>query len=505
MRKTFVLIGVFILTSAILAQEQDKQEKKKDTPEFKAEFPKEQISETKHTIRIEGKSVEYTATAGNILLKEENGRPKASIFFMAYTRIGSSDLSKRPITFSFNGGPGSSSVWLHLGVLGPRRVLMPEEGFPAKLPYQLVDNDYSVLDRTDLVFIDPVTTGYSRAVPGEDPKQFHGYREDAETVGEFIRLYATRFRRWSSPKFLIGESYGTTRASALSLYLQQRHGMYFNGVILVSSILNFQTARFTSGNDLPYMLFLPTYTATAWYHKKLPAELQSDLRKTLAEVRQFTEGEYALALMKGSKLSALEKSKVAEKLARYTGLTADYVNRSNLRIEISRFTKELMRKERLTVGRLDSRFTGRDRDAAGEEFEFDPSYAAIEGPYTAALNHYVRSELKYESDLPYEILTDRVRPWSYAEYQNQYVDVSEDLRQAISLNPRLKVLVANGYYDLATPFFATEYTFQRLPLETEQQKNISMTYYEAGHMMYIHKPSLIQMKTDLAAFYDSAL
>jgi carboxypeptidase C (cathepsin A) len=237
----------------------------------------------------------------------------------------------------------------------------------------------------------------------------------------------------------------------------------------------------------------------------LPAELQSDLRKTLAEVRQFAEGEYASALMKSSKLSASEKSKVAEKLAHYTGLTADYVNRSNLRIEIFRFTKELLRKERLTVGRLDSRFTARDRDAAGEEFEFDPSYAAIEGPYTAALNHYVRSELKYESDLPYEILTDRVRPWSYAEYQNQYVDVSEDLRQAISLNPRLKVLVANGYYDLATPFFATEYTFQRLPLETEQQKNISMTYYEAGHMMYIHKPSLIQMKTDLAAFYDSAL
>ncbi|MCI0606325.1 peptidase S10 [bacterium] len=504
MRRILALVSMFIITTAIGFAEEENA-KKKDTPEFKAEFPKELISDTKHTIRIDGKPVEYTATAGNILLKEENGRPKASIFFMAYARTGMSDPSKRAITFSFNGGPGSSSVWLHLGVLGPRRVQMPEEGFPPKLPYQLVDNDYSVLDQTDLVFIDPVTTGYSRAVPGEDPKQFHGYREDAETVGEFIRLYVSRFRRWSSPKFLIGESYGTTRAAALSLYLQQRHGMYLNGVILVSSILNFQTARFNSGNDLPYILFLPTYTATAWYHKKLVPELQNDLRKTLDEVRQFAVGEYTLALMKGSKLSPSERNTVAEKLARYTGLTTDYVNRSNLRIEIFRFTKELMRAERLTVGRLDSRFTGRDRDAAGEEFEFDPSYAAIEGVYTAALNHYVRMELKYESDLAYEILTDRVRPWSYLEYQNEYVDVSENLRQAISLNPAMKVLVANGYYDLATPFFATEYTFQRLPLEQEQQKNITMTYYEAGHMMYIHKPSLIRMKADLAAFYDSAL
>src|SRR5262245_2360892 len=264
-----------------------------------------------------------------------------------------------------------------------------------------------MLDVTDIVFIHPITTGYSRAVPGESDKQFHGVREDVESVGEFIRLYTTRFKRWSSPKFLIGESYGTTRAANLVNYLQQRYGMYFNGVMLVSSILQMQTARFDVGNDLPYILFLPTYTATAWYHKKLPADLQGDLKTALAQVEQFALNDYALALMKGKNLSSAEQQNIAEKLSRYTGLSQEYIERSNLRVPIFHFVKELMRTERKTVGRLDSRFTGIDRDAAGESFDYDPSLAAITGPYTATLNDYVRSELKYESELPYEILTDR--------------------------------------------------------------------------------------------------
>ena len=442
--------------------------------------------------------------------KWEGEKPKATIFFIAYTlnREGVNDeqhRQQRPITFSFNGGPGSSSVWLHLGVLGPRRVLMDEEGNQLPPPFQLVDNEHTLLDKTDLVFIDPVSTGYSRVIAGEKPKEYHNFKKDIESVGDFIRLYTSRYQRWTSPKFLIGESYGTTRAAGLAGYLQDRHGMYLNGVMLVSAILNFQTARFVTGNDLPYILFLPTYTATAWYHKQLPENLQNDLHQTLDEVAEFAREEYTLALMKGAELQEEERAQIAQKLARYTGLSEAYIQRTNLRINIHRFCKELLRDQRLTVGRLDSRFTGTDRDAAGEHFEFDPSYAAILGTYTATFNDYIRTELGFESDLPYEILAWHVHPWSYAEHQNQYVNVAETLRKAITTNPYLKVFVANGYFDLATPFMATEYTFNHLELDPTLQDNISMDYYEAGHMMYAHQPSLEKMKNDLAAFIESAI
>lgn len=496
-------IGILIIAfcTLVIAEEQ----KKPEAPEFKPEFPKEILSETKHTVTIGGTAVTYKATAGNILMKEEVGKPKASFFFIAYTKEGTTELTKRPITFSFNGGPGSSSVWLHLGTLGPKRVLMDDEERALSPPYKLVDNEYSLLDLTDLVFIDPIETGYSRSVPGEDPHQFHGVQEDVESVGEFIRLYTSRFMRWSSPKFLIGESYGTTRAANLVNYLQNRHGMFFNGVMLVSSILQMQTARFDVGNDLPYICFLPTFTATAWYHKKLPADLQADLKKALSEAEQFALNDYTLALMKGKNLSQEENRRIADRLARYTGLSTEYIERANLRINIFRFVKELLRPQKRTVGRLDSRFTGIDRDASGERFEYDPSLTAITGPYTATLNDYVRKDLKYESELPYEILTDRVQPWSYKDSQNRYLNVAEFLREAMNKNPALKVHVANGYYDLATPYFATQYTFDHLGLEPDLQNNISMSFYEAGHMMYIHKPSLISLKEHLAAFLRSAM
>ncbi|UCC45769.1 MAG: peptidase S10 [Candidatus Zixiibacteriota bacterium] len=437
-------------------------------------------------------------------LKTDIDKPKASIFFIAYTRTGTEDPAGRSITFSFNGGPGSSSVWLHLGLLGPRRVLLDDEGWASAPPYQLVDNEYSLLDKTDLVFIDPVSTGYSRAFEGEDPKQFHGVHEDIESVGEFIRLYLTNYERWSSPKFLIGESYGTTRAAGLAGYLQDQHGIFLNGIMLVSSILSFQTTRFATGNDLPYILFLPTYTATAWYHGRLGEDLQSDLKATLERAERFALGEYATALMKGDELPESEHSRIVQELAGLTSLTPEYIEQTNLRIAMWRFAKELLRDQRRTTGRLDSRFLGIDADAAGESYEYDPSYSNILGAYAGCLNDYVRRELEFESELPYEILTGNVHPWNYDRYRNRYINVAETLREAITQNPHLKVFVANGYYDMATPYFATEYTFNHLGLDKSLQDNVSMAYYEAGHMMYIQKASLIKMKSDLAQFIDSA-
>ncbi len=475
-----------------------------EKPKEEKKLPEDKTVQTKHSVRIGGQEVKYTATAGTIVMKLEDGTPKASVFFVAYTRDDVNDASKRPITFAFNGGPGAGSLWLHVGALGPRRVEMGDAGNLLPPPYKFVDNEASILDVTDLVFIDPVTTGYSRPVPGEADKQFHGVQEDVQSVGDFIRLWTTRNRRWGSPKFLAGESYGTTRAAGLSGYLQQRYGMYLNGIILISSILNFQTAEFDVGNDLPYMLYLPTYTAIAWYHKKLPGDLQGDLQKAIAESKAFAVGEYADALMKGDALPPAKRTEIAQKLSRLTGLAPDYIDRANLRIEIQRFDKELLKNERRTVGRLDGRFTGIDSDAAGEQPDYDPSLAAIVGPYTATLNEYVRGELKFESDLPYEFLTGRVRPWNYAPYENRYVNVAETLRRAMTQNQFLRVFVGKGYYDLATPFFAADYTFDHLGLDPTLRSHISGGYYEAGHMMYVHHDSLVKLKQDLAQFIQAS-
>jgi carboxypeptidase C (cathepsin A) len=496
----------------------ENSQEKTNQPEEKAapkEPPVDVISQTSHLITVGGRELAYTALAGRIILKaedeKEGEKAKAAVFFIAYIldqpqgTTEAEHVASRPITFSFNGGPGSSSVWLHLGVLGPRRVVLERDGRPLSPPYELVDNEFTLLDKTDLVFIDPVTTGFSRAVPGEKDKQFHGFKPDIESVGDFIRLFISRYHRWGSPRFLIGESYGTTRAAGLSGYLQERHGLYLNGIMLVSVVLNFLTLEFDPGNDLPYILFLPTYAATARYHRRLDGEWQADLRQALAEAEAFAMGEYATALLQGDGLDSDSRRRLAEQLARYTGLSADYIEQTDLRINIHRFVKELLRDERRTVGRLDSRYTGIDRDAAGEYHEFDPSLALIQGPYTGTFNDYIRRELRFESDLPYEVLTNRVHPWSFEQNQNSYVNVGETLRKAMSMNPHLKIFVANGYYDLATPYLATKYTFDHLGLDATLRGNITMTFYEAGHMMYIHDPSLAQLKQDLDAFVDSTL
>jgi carboxypeptidase C (cathepsin A) len=461
---------------------------------------KDKISTTQHTVTIGGQTISYTARAGTIIMKDEEGKPRASFFFTSYTKDGA-DPARRPVTYTFNGGPGSSSVWLHMGAFGPKRVVYADDmGNAARPPYRTVDNEGSILDVTDLVFIDPVTTGYSRAIPFADASKFHGVDSDIQSVGEFIRLWTTRYGRWSSPKFLAGESYGTTRAAGLSGWLAQQ-GFYLNGIVLISSILNFETASFDSGNDLAYELFLPTYTAIAWYHKRLPADLQSGtLEHAVAESEQFALGDYTHALMQSDRISDQERRDVAAKLARLTGLSPDYIDRANLRVRIDRFDKELLRNQRRIVGRLDGRFIGIDKDAAGESTEQDPSYSAIFGEYTAVVNDYVRRELKFDTDLPYEILTGKVRPWSYDRASNRYVDVAETLRGAIAQNPYMKVFVANGYYDLATPFAATRYTFARMQLDPDLRKNVSMDYFETGHMVYIDRKAQARLKKDVDEF-----
>jgi carboxypeptidase C (cathepsin A) len=496
MTKRLLCLLLILFATAAFAQE--KAEKKSDRDK---ESAKDQIVTSTGSVR----GINYTARAGTIVLKTDDGDPRASFFFVYYAKDGA-DPAKRPITFTFNGGPGSSSVWLHMGAFGPKRVAYADDdGHAAAPPYKLVDNEATLLDVSDLVFIDPVTTGFSRAIPFTDAKKFHGFEADIESVGSVIRLITTRYARWSSPKFLAGESYGTTRAAGLSGWLTDQ-GFYLNGIVLISSILNFGTARFDTGNDLPYIVFLPTYSATAWYHKRLPADLQAlPVSDVAAQAEQFALGEYTSALMKGDNLTDAEKQSVIAKLARFTGLSPKYLDQTNLRIDISRFDKELLRDQRRTVGRLDARFIGINRDAAGEEPDFDPSYAAIFGEYTATFNDYVRRTLKFESDLPYEILTDKVRPWSYDRQQNRYLDVAETLRDAMTQNQYLRVFVGNGYYDLATPFAATRYTFSRMQLDPALRGHVTMGFYPAGHMMYIEKSSREKLHDDVSAFIKASV
>lgn len=500
--KTLLLAIVFAAhtNSMPFAAADDSGDKdKKDKPEFL----KEETVETDHVVTIRGQKIPYRATTGTLVLKEEAGEEQATIFFIAYTLSAKMDAAKRPITFTFNGGPGSSSVWLHLGALGPRRVDLGNATTPIPPPYQLIENEFSILDDTDLVFIDPVSTGFSRPSSNKKAREFHGVNEDIRSVATFIRLYTTRNSRWGSPKFLAGESYGTIRAAGLAHHLQEEFGMYINGVILISTVLDFQTIRFDDNNDLPFVLFLPAYAATARYHQSSTTP-SSDLGSFLKTVERFAVDEYAVALLQGAAVDAQRRQRAVAALAEYTGLPPAYVEENELRVPIFRFAKELLRAQRRIIGRFDSRVTGIDNDPAGEGYEFDPSYSAFFGTAASTLNDYVRGELGFKSDLPYEILTSRVQPWDYGAFENRYVNLAQSLRAAMTRNPFLRVFVASGYYDLATPYFATDYTFNHLGLDKSLRSNIQMAYYEAGHMMYFHRPSLVKMKEDLTTFLRDA-
>jgi carboxypeptidase C (cathepsin A) len=470
--------------------------------------PADDLTETHHTLTTATGELRYTATAGRVVLREqvhEDGNfkglePKAEMFITAYTLDGA-DPARRPVTFAFNGGPGSSSVWLHLGLLGPRRVLMGDAGALAPPPFGLGDNAETLLAHSDLVFIDPVTTGYSRVVTGGKPAEYHGFQRDLESVGELIRLWTSRNDRWLSPKYLAGESYGTVRASALAAYLQSRFGFFCNGIILISSVIDMTTIRFYERNDLPYSLFLPTYAAMAHYHGLHGGR---PLRDVLDEAVALAESRYPWGLARGSRLADAERADLARQVAAVTGLSEDYVRRVNLRIEHQRFFRELLRSRGQVIGRLDGRFVGYEPDDGGEKPSHDPSNVAIHGPYSAALNHYVRADLGYESDLPYEILTDQVQPWSYAEFEGRQVTVTSMLGEAMRHNPHLRVYVGCGYYDGATPFFGAEHAFAHLEIPDERRSSISFEYYEAGHMMYVHEPSRLRQSATLAGFVTAA-
>jgi carboxypeptidase C (cathepsin A) len=468
------------------------------TPRVETAGPaEEKISQTPHTVRMDGRDIKYTATAGTLPIRLDNGQVAARMFFVAYTKDGE-DAKTRPVAFLYNGGPGAATIWLHMGSFAPRRVQMADEGFQPAPPYHLVDNENSLLDATDLVFVDAIDTGYSRVVAGVTNAQFHGVRGDLRAFGEFINNYLRAYNRWPSPKFLIGESYGTIRSAGLSQELQTRHGIELNGIALISSLLTYQTLSPAPQNDVAYAAHIETYAATAWYHKKLSAD-QRDLKKTVDDARTFAFGEYLTGFAKGNRLSDAERKALAQKIAHHTGLSPEYVERANLRIDPGRFRKELLRDKRLTVGRLDSRYTAVNRDAAGEQDEFDPSNTALQGAYTALFEDYVKNELKWESDLHYPT-SGAVQPWSWDEFSNRYMDMTEPLRQTMAKNPFLKVFVAIGYYDMATIMGGAEYNFAHLGDDATFTDRVGFGYYEAGHMIYIRPSAHKALKQDLAKF-----
>ncbi|RZK77251.1 MAG: carboxypeptidase [Pedobacter sp.] len=458
------------------------------------------VVKTKGSVTINGKSVSYTATTGYMPMKSEDGKVRANIFFVAYTKDNVSDLDKRPITYTFNGGPGSASIWLHMGVIGPKRIVMSEKGDALTAPYSYTENEFSWLDQTDLVFIDPVGTGFSRAAPGVDKAEFQGYTEDIQSVGEFIKVYTSKNKRWGSPKFLAGESYGTTRASGLSEYLQSAYKMYVNGIVLISAVLNFQTIQFVVGNDLPYPLYLPSYASTSWYYKKLSPEYQSkDLKTLTQEVEQFAITEYATALMKGDKLPKAQYDAVVSKLAKYTGLSETFIRQTNLRINLAQYNKELLRSDGKTVGRLDSRYKGIDKMGAGESPDYNAELTSWLHSFTPAVNMYIRNELNYKTDLKYNMFGS-VYPWD-----NSGDKTGDNLRQAMAQNPYLHLLVQSGYYDGACDYFNAKYSMWQLDAAGKLQDRMTWEGYRSGHMMYLRKDDLKTANNHIRDFIKQAL
>src|SRR5438477_3778020 len=472
---------------------------------------KEESSATDHSIRIGGQTISYKATASTTLLKNDKGEPAGLLYSVAYTKSDVKDLSARPVSFLYNGGPGSATMWLHMGAFGPRRVYTVNGAFTPPAPYKLVDNAETLLDKTDLVFIDAMGTGYSHAVCKAQEKDFFGIDEDIEAFGQFIVTYLSRNDRWNSPKFLIGESYGTFRSAALGNYLQLRDTVHLNGIVLISSVLDLSSLTFAPGDDRPFIFYLPSYAATAWYHKLLK-DRPADLPGFVEEARKYAQGDYASALFKGGQLSAGEKAAVAKKVSYLTGLSEDYLIKADLRVNLSQFRAELQRSSRLTTGRIDARFTGYTYDLLEENAQGDPEGPAVGGAFTALINSYNHDELRFGKDKVYHNTSGAGGgSWNWVRKEGGprrffpgAPNVDQDLAQAMITNPRLLVQVENGYFDLATPFFATEFTMEHLGLPDALQKNIKEDYYNAGHMMYLHDQDRVSLHNQIASFIDRA-
>lgn len=517
-RCLFLAAALLILAPAGRAEEHNASapptspkpdEKQQDKPQQPAPSPQpgaDRLSVTEHEIKTVAGQLKYRATAGTLAMRDEAGKHKADVFFVAYEKhpAGGEDPAARPVTFVFNGGPGAAAVWLHIGTAGPKRLKLTDDGEAPPPPHGLVDNEHTWLASTDLVFIDPVNTGYSRAAAGEEPKQFFGVENDVRWVADFIRLYTTRYKRWASPKLLAGESYGTTRSAMLSEHLIDGPGISLNGIVLVSSVLDFATIRPGEGNDVPYALYLPTYTATAGHHKKLPPELQKDVPAAIRKAEQWAIAEYLPALARGEAIPAEARAKVARDLAAYTGLPVQLVEKANLRIGANLFRAALLEDSGRVVGRFDGRVTGFDPTPLDRIPEFDPSFSAFFAAYAGAFNDYARRELKFESDLKYEVLSHRVHPWDFSVGADGHLYVANALSQAMGKTPSLKVMVAGGYHDLATPYFATRYTLSHMKLGPALRGNVTEHLYEGGHMMYHRLESLKQLNADVTKFIRAA-
>lgn len=467
----------------------------------------ERTVSTRHSAAQNGRTVPYTATAGTLTIRDVAGKPKASIFYTAYTVDGALS-SRRPIMFFYNGGPGSASLWLRMGSFGPMRLMTgnPESIRPA--PFDFGPNPDTLLGVTDMVFIDAPGTGYSRPLGDSKGSDFYGVDQDADAFARAIIRYVTKFDRWDSPKFLFGESYGTTRSGALAYQLQER-GMALNGVVLLSSIMNY--GRRQPGLDRDYINYLPSYAATAWYHHKM-ANPPASVAEAAARGRAFAEGPYAAALEKGQRISPEERDSVAQQMSALTGLSPEFIERANLRIELSRFRKELLRDQRLTVGRYDSRYMGVDPDAAGESPDYDASDTAISGAFIGTLNNYLARDLGYQTSMTYRASASEEEgfKWDFnhkapgVRFTLNAPNTAIDLAAAMRTNPYLKVLSLNGWYDMATPFFGTEYDLDHMMLEPAQQRNLEFRYYPSGHMVYLNPDALHAMRLDVERFVTDA-
>lgn len=460
---------------------------------------------THHQIAVDGKTIKYTATAGRLPIKRGDGKIEAEMFFVAYT-ADTQDVSKRPLTFAFNGGPGSASIWLHMGALGPRRVALTADGFLPPAPYRVEDNSQTLLDKSDLVLVDAIGTGFSRAETPELAKKFWGVKGDIDAFSEFIRMYLNRYERWTSPLFLLGESYGTTRSAGIAGNLAEQ-GISFNGITLLSMVLNFQTLVDTKNNDEPYIFLIPSFTTVAGYHHKLPADLEQDVNRARQQAEAWASSDYQQALAKGDALSAEERQKIIEQMARFTGLGKDVLDQANLRIDVRKFTHYLLIDQKLRVGRYDGRYTGPDPDGLLDTPFYEPTEANILPPFTSVFSNYLRTELGYKSDMPYHVFARATRlheDWNWGSAIEGFPDTASALRRAVVRNPFLKVLVMEGYYDLATPYYAANYSMDHLNLPANFRKQISYATYNAGHMVYLPSESLKKMKADEAMFIDGA-